>query len=813
MSPIQPEGWEPFTADEFRRFAPKQLQPDYPPITSVEYPEPRVFRSGGFGVVYRAFDTRLKRIVAVKVAHRRTGETAEALILARFQHPNIVTVHGTGLTEDGRPFIVTEWLDGGSLADRLKARQTLTYRQWAALFEMIARALDNANVAGYLHRDIKPSNILFAKAEPGCFSAPKLADFGLAVRGTTGPDGSGTDGYKAPELCEGKPSRFSDIFSLGVTLWQCLTGNDPPVDKPLPYPLRLQGIPATLAAIVNKCLAPKPLERYSRENLNIDDLNQRPALGLAEDLRAFLDHRPTRARLLNPVQRMGLWVWRSPWQAGTFAMLGVGLTVSTAFAWQLARSLGREQNERQRADKVNQEKLAETEEKLQAIREKLQAERQANLQRYARQLRQVQEYLRNADSNAAVAELKRLKRWDSALCGWEWDYLMGQCDGALNKVNFASPVQAISVGTNDHLAVAVYGGKVYLGPWGKGLADASPLPEDKHRVIRRMWFMPDRLLTASTVHSDAVIVGVLNAHALARQSPFEPVRELFLFGEFSGDSPAIPALTPDRGGVVFPGKLGTLKVLDLTAGSVRTLAEKLPSLTALAFQPDGSVLAAAIENEVRFWAWPTMELLSILRPQRGKLRTLAFGADGTLTLVAQVRKDKEWDISLWRHGDGWELSEYRGVQQHDIRQLVCSSVRGGPFVTVGQTLTVWLPGEGGLRCRDLLGHTAPLSAVAFSPDGQRIFSGDVAGEVREYNALLGQDLGVAFGSVVRAPGVTARIDAGQVKLNGQSLPLDDLKPSGLAFYPPDKATRLLVSDNHRHVAVVDVETRESILHP
>jgi WD40 repeat protein len=249
----------------------------------------------------------------------------------------------------------------------------------------------------------------------------------------------------------------------------------------------------------------------------------------------------------------------------------------------------------------------------------------------------------------------------------------------------------------------------------------------------------------------------------------------------------------------------------VTSGNHRTLLEKLPSVTALAFQSDGSVLAAAIGDEVRFWTWPNMESLPTLRPRplQGKLRFLAFGADGTLTLVGQRSA-----ISLWRHVDkGWELSDLSGVRQDDIRQLVCSPVRRGPFVTVGQTLTVWSQGEDGLRWRDLLGHTAPLSAVAFSPDGQKVFSGDVAGEVREYNALLGRDIKIALASEVQATDMIARIIDGQVELDGQVLSLGDFKPSGLAFDLGKKTTRLLVFDDHRRVVVVDTDTRERILLP
>ena len=302
----------PFRDEEFRDFRPRGREPDYPPIPDIEYcrgPDDVGPRAGGFGFVYKARHIKLGRKIAVKVAHRRAASDDEVLTLAEFQHPNIVTIHHTDLTSDGRRYFFTEWLAGGGLDDWLRANVCLSPRLWAEMFETIARALDVTHVAGFLHRDIKPGNIFFVDAERDWFRRPKLGDFGLAVRGTKGPANGGTPGYQAPELHKdyGNSTRFSDMYSLGVTMWQCL-GGGLPIEGTLTLPLpRILRVPRTLEAIVSKCISHADQDRYGLREINIEDERQRPASRLAEDLRAFLEHRPTMARPLNTVQAVGLW--------------------------------------------------------------------------------------------------------------------------------------------------------------------------------------------------------------------------------------------------------------------------------------------------------------------------------------------------------------------------------------------------------------------------------------------------------------------------------------------------------------------------
>ncbi len=184
---------------------------------------------GGFSVVYKAVDNKLNRPVAVKVL---TGAVDRAG-LERFEqecqihgplsnHPNIVTIHDAGLTPTGSPFLVMEYLDGGSLTDHLEANGPLPWRQAIEWMVPICDAVDSAHRMGVLHRDIKPANILVAA------EGPKLADFGIAcVTDATSPQFAVSWLHAPPESELNRRDERSDVYSLASTLFELLTGAAP----------------------------------------------------------------------------------------------------------------------------------------------------------------------------------------------------------------------------------------------------------------------------------------------------------------------------------------------------------------------------------------------------------------------------------------------------------------------------------------------------------------------------------------------------------------------------------------------------------
>jgi serine/threonine protein kinase len=307
---------------------------------------------GGMGVVYKARQVGLNRLVALKTilagSRAAAGDRArfriEAEAVARLHHPNIVQIHEIGEV-DGHPFFCLEYVEGGTLAAQVSGRPQPP-RHAAELVRTLADAVQAAHQGNVIHRDLKPANVLVTAD-----GQLKITDFGLAKQLDTDSghtqSGSilGTPSYMAPEQAAGRVRDVgvaADVYALGAILYEALTGGPPfrgesvldtleQVRKQEPVPPRrfLPSVPRDLETICLKCLHKEPGRRYAS------------AAALAGDLNRFLAGEPILARPVSAPERLWRWCKRNPrvaWLSGLVALLILsGLAISLYLNFQLNR--------------------------------------------------------------------------------------------------------------------------------------------------------------------------------------------------------------------------------------------------------------------------------------------------------------------------------------------------------------------------------------------------------------------------------------------------------------------------------------------
>jgi tRNA A-37 threonylcarbamoyl transferase component Bud32 len=293
---------------------------------------------GGMGVVFKARQKSLNRLVAVKMLRAGRASSGrerkrfknEAEAVARLQHPNIVQIYEVG-EADGRQFLSLEFVAGQSLARHLD-ETPLAARQAASLVETLGRALHYAHEKQVIHRDLKPSNVLIAGTLGR--GIPKVTDFGLAKQLDDRADTLtiailGTPSYMAPEQVDAKigaADRRTDVYGLGAILYELLTGRPPfRAESPMqtlkqvaeaePARPRLlnPAVPRDLETVCLKCLEKHPAHRYES------------AAALADDLARFVKGEPVRARPIGPGGRVVRWCRRNPLVASLTAVLVLAL--------------------------------------------------------------------------------------------------------------------------------------------------------------------------------------------------------------------------------------------------------------------------------------------------------------------------------------------------------------------------------------------------------------------------------------------------------------------------------------------------------
>eukprot|EP00913_Durusdinium_trenchii_P028499 g26727.t1 len=520
---------------------------------------------GGMGVVYKARQTSLNRIVAVKMilAGHLASEVdvqrfqTEAEAAARLQHPNIVSVHEVG-RHDGQCYFSMDYVEGKNLAE-LTGDHPLPARDAARYVAEIAGAIHHAHQQGTLHRDLKPSNVLIDAEDRA-----RITDFGLAVRIdgdsrlTLSGQAVGTPPYMPPEQAQGKRGLIgpaSDIYSLGAVLYELLTGR-PPFrgatsvetvrqvidDHPVSPRLLNSSVPADIETICLKCLEKEPHRRYATAQF------------LADDLQRYLEGKPILARPVSRVARLWSWCRRRPLQAllsGALMLATVALIVVLATANimitdaldQRTEALAEARLQQQATEtalKAEQTALAAKQAALSARDTALKREQWQN---YARGIQLVQ---RECEAGNLAEARKLLDECGPAeLRGFEWHCLHAVCRSPLRHEWKGRIVRPTTPFTANGRLVSQIDGECHLYDAAAGrVIDRFPLP--KFRNIEAV--SPDgrrlALLSQGAVHRDLMILELPGGRHI-RTIPVERtefVRNVF----FSRDGEQVAAIVEPR---------------------------------------------------------------------------------------------------------------------------------------------------------------------------------------------------------------------------------------------------------------------------